>query len=157
MICVLVFFAIGVAQVLGDDSFDLFYFGFGEHTSRIGRGSSKRFTPNGGAANGTPRNRAVSPSSEPRTAPAEVRTTTLPREVRAGITGRRACASTPSCRRGRFASGQAFVDRLDQPGRVGAVEHPVLDVAEAEPEPRIGEGVDAADASMAEAAPPAAE
>jgi phosphatidylglycerol lysyltransferase len=38
LICVLVFFAIGVAQVLGDDSFDLFYFGFGEHTSRIGRG-----------------------------------------------------------------------------------------------------------------------
>lgn len=36
--CVLVFFAIGVAQVLGDDSFDLFYIGFGEHTSRIGRG-----------------------------------------------------------------------------------------------------------------------
>lgn len=36
--CVLVFFAIGVAQVLGDDSFDLFYVGFGEHTSRIGRG-----------------------------------------------------------------------------------------------------------------------
>jgi len=38
LICVLVFFAIGVAQVLGDDSFDLFYFGYGEHTSRIGRG-----------------------------------------------------------------------------------------------------------------------
>ena len=38
LICVLVFFAIGVAQVLGDDSFDLFYFGFGEHTSRVGRG-----------------------------------------------------------------------------------------------------------------------
>jgi phosphatidylglycerol lysyltransferase len=38
LICVLVFFAIGVAQVLGDDSFDLFYVGFGEHTSRIGRG-----------------------------------------------------------------------------------------------------------------------
>ena len=36
--CVLVFFGIGVAQVLGDDSFDLFYVGFGEHTSRIGRG-----------------------------------------------------------------------------------------------------------------------
>jgi phosphatidylglycerol lysyltransferase len=36
--CVLVFFVIGVAQVLGDDSFDLFYFGYGEHTSRIGRG-----------------------------------------------------------------------------------------------------------------------
>jgi len=38
LICVLVFFAIGAAQVLGDDSFDLFYFGFGEHTSRVGRG-----------------------------------------------------------------------------------------------------------------------
>ncbi|MBU6198724.1 MAG: bifunctional lysylphosphatidylglycerol flippase/synthetase MprF [Xanthomonadaceae bacterium] len=38
LLCVLVFFAIGVAQVLGDDSFDLFYIGFGEHTSRIGRG-----------------------------------------------------------------------------------------------------------------------
>ena len=37
-VCVLVFFAIGVAQVLGDDSFDLFYIGFGEHTSRMGRG-----------------------------------------------------------------------------------------------------------------------
>src|SRR5262249_53073063 len=37
-LCVLLFFAIGVAQVLGDDSFDLFYIGFGEHTSRIGRG-----------------------------------------------------------------------------------------------------------------------
>jgi phosphatidylglycerol lysyltransferase len=37
-VCVCVFFAIGVAQVLGDDSFDLFYVGFGEHTSRIGRG-----------------------------------------------------------------------------------------------------------------------
>jgi phosphatidylglycerol lysyltransferase len=38
VLCVLIFFAIGVAQVLGDDSFDLFYFGYGEHTSRIGRG-----------------------------------------------------------------------------------------------------------------------
>jgi len=38
LVCVLVFFAIGSAQVLGDDSFDLFYIGFGEHTSRIGRG-----------------------------------------------------------------------------------------------------------------------
>jgi phosphatidylglycerol lysyltransferase len=37
-ICVLVFFAIGAAQVFGDDSFDLFYYGFGEHTSRVGRG-----------------------------------------------------------------------------------------------------------------------
>jgi phosphatidylglycerol lysyltransferase len=38
IVCVLVFFAVGVAQVLGADSFDLFYFGFGEHSSRIGRG-----------------------------------------------------------------------------------------------------------------------
>jgi phosphatidylglycerol lysyltransferase len=38
IVCVLVFFAIGVVQVLGDDSFDLFYFGHGEHTSRVGRG-----------------------------------------------------------------------------------------------------------------------
>jgi phosphatidylglycerol lysyltransferase len=38
LLCVLVFFAIGVAQVLGDDSFDLFYVDFGKHTSRIGRG-----------------------------------------------------------------------------------------------------------------------
>ncbi len=36
--CVLVFFALGVAAVLGDDSFDLFYYGFGEHTSRLARG-----------------------------------------------------------------------------------------------------------------------
>lgn len=36
--CVAVFFAIGTAQILGSDSFDLFYVGFGEHTSRIGRG-----------------------------------------------------------------------------------------------------------------------
>ncbi|MEO7430858.1 MAG: bifunctional lysylphosphatidylglycerol flippase/synthetase MprF [Dokdonella sp.] len=35
---VLAFFAIGVWSVLGDDSFDLWYFGFGEHSSRIGRG-----------------------------------------------------------------------------------------------------------------------
>jgi phosphatidylglycerol lysyltransferase len=38
VVCVLVFFAIGAAQVLGDDSFSLRGFGFGEHTSRIGRG-----------------------------------------------------------------------------------------------------------------------
>lgn len=38
VVCVLVFFAVGVAQVLGDDSFDLFFVGFGEHTSRIARG-----------------------------------------------------------------------------------------------------------------------
>ena len=35
---VLAFFAIGVWSVLGDDSFDLWYFGFGEHSSHIGRG-----------------------------------------------------------------------------------------------------------------------
>ncbi len=35
---VLVFFAIGVAAVLGDDSFDLFYVGVGEHSSRLARG-----------------------------------------------------------------------------------------------------------------------
>jgi phosphatidylglycerol lysyltransferase len=35
---VLAFFAIGVWSVLGDDSFDLWYFGSGEHSSRIGRG-----------------------------------------------------------------------------------------------------------------------
>ena len=46
-LCVLVFFAIGVAQVLGDDSFDLFYFGFGEHTSRIGRGLAEGFHARG--------------------------------------------------------------------------------------------------------------
>ena len=37
-IVVVVFFAIGVAAVLGDDSFDLFYVGFGEHSSRLARG-----------------------------------------------------------------------------------------------------------------------
>lgn len=35
---VVVFFAVGVAAVLGDDSFDLFYVGFGEHSSRLARG-----------------------------------------------------------------------------------------------------------------------
>jgi phosphatidylglycerol lysyltransferase len=35
---VTVFFCIGVAAVLGDDSFDLFYVGFGEHSSRLARG-----------------------------------------------------------------------------------------------------------------------
>jgi phosphatidylglycerol lysyltransferase len=38
LVCVVVFFAVGVAAVLGDDSFDLFYYGFGEHTSRLARG-----------------------------------------------------------------------------------------------------------------------
>ncbi|GMV30171.1 MAG: hypothetical protein AMXMBFR59_22960 [Rhodanobacteraceae bacterium] len=35
---VLVFFAVGLAAVFGDDSFDLFYVGFGEHASRLARG-----------------------------------------------------------------------------------------------------------------------
>ena len=35
---VLAFFAAGVWAVLGDDSFDLWYFGIGEHSSRIARG-----------------------------------------------------------------------------------------------------------------------
>ncbi len=35
---VLAFFAVGVWSVLGDDSFDLWYFGFGEHSSRLARG-----------------------------------------------------------------------------------------------------------------------
>ena len=35
---VLAFFVIGVGAVLGDDSFDIWYFGFGEHSSRIARG-----------------------------------------------------------------------------------------------------------------------
>ena len=35
---VLAFFAIGVWAVLGDDSFDLWYFGVGEHSSRLARG-----------------------------------------------------------------------------------------------------------------------
>jgi phosphatidylglycerol lysyltransferase len=35
---VVVFFAVGVAAVLGDDSFDLFYVGLGEHSSRLARG-----------------------------------------------------------------------------------------------------------------------
>ncbi|HSX60200.1 MAG TPA: bifunctional lysylphosphatidylglycerol flippase/synthetase MprF, partial [Tahibacter sp.] len=38
LVAVVVFFAIGVAAVLGDDSFDLFYVGFGEHSSRLARG-----------------------------------------------------------------------------------------------------------------------
>lgn len=38
ILCVLVFFALGVLAVLGDDSFDMFYFGFGEHSSRMARG-----------------------------------------------------------------------------------------------------------------------
>lgn len=35
---VLAFFAAGVWAVLGDDSFDLWYFGIGEHSSRLARG-----------------------------------------------------------------------------------------------------------------------
>jgi len=35
---VLAFFATGVMAVLGDDSFDLWYFGIGEHSSRLARG-----------------------------------------------------------------------------------------------------------------------
>ena len=38
LVVVLAFFAIGVWAVLGDDSFDIWYFGFGEHSSRIARG-----------------------------------------------------------------------------------------------------------------------
>jgi len=38
IVVVLAFFAIGVWAVLGDDSFDLWYFGVGEHSSRIARG-----------------------------------------------------------------------------------------------------------------------
>ncbi len=38
VVVVLAFFAIGLLAVLGDDSFDLWYFGFGEHSSRIARG-----------------------------------------------------------------------------------------------------------------------
>ncbi|HEY0233301.1 MAG TPA: bifunctional lysylphosphatidylglycerol flippase/synthetase MprF [Dokdonella sp.] len=38
IVVVLAFFAIGVWAVLGDDSFDLWYFGIGEHSSKIGRG-----------------------------------------------------------------------------------------------------------------------
>ncbi len=38
IIVVLAFFAIGIWAVLGDDSFDLWYFGMGEHSSRIARG-----------------------------------------------------------------------------------------------------------------------
>jgi phosphatidylglycerol lysyltransferase len=38
IVVVLAFFAAGVWAVLGDDSFDLWYFGVGEHSSRIGRG-----------------------------------------------------------------------------------------------------------------------
>ncbi len=38
IVVVLAFFAIGVGAVLGDDSFDIWYFGFGEHSSRIARG-----------------------------------------------------------------------------------------------------------------------
>ncbi|HJT98863.1 MAG TPA: bifunctional lysylphosphatidylglycerol flippase/synthetase MprF [Rhodanobacteraceae bacterium] len=38
VLVVLAFFAAGVWAVLGDDSFDLWYFGVGEHSSRIARG-----------------------------------------------------------------------------------------------------------------------
>ena len=38
IVVVLAFFAIGIWAVLGDDSFDLWYFGVGEHSSRIARG-----------------------------------------------------------------------------------------------------------------------
>ena len=34
---VIAFFAAGLTSILGDDSFDLFYFGFGEHSSRVAR------------------------------------------------------------------------------------------------------------------------
>lgn len=37
LIVVVAFFAAGLTSILGDDSFDLFYFGFGEHSSRVGR------------------------------------------------------------------------------------------------------------------------
>ncbi|HOV58655.1 MAG TPA: bifunctional lysylphosphatidylglycerol flippase/synthetase MprF [Rhodanobacteraceae bacterium] len=37
-VVVALFFAVGVSTVLGDDSFDLFDFGYGEHASRLGRG-----------------------------------------------------------------------------------------------------------------------
>ncbi len=38
IVVVFAFFAIGIWAVLGDDSFDLWYFGHGEHSSRIARG-----------------------------------------------------------------------------------------------------------------------
>lgn len=38
LVVVLAFFAIGVLAVLGDDSFDLWYFGIGEHSSKLARG-----------------------------------------------------------------------------------------------------------------------
>jgi len=38
VVVVLAFFATGVWAVLGDDSFDLWYFGVGEHSSRLARG-----------------------------------------------------------------------------------------------------------------------
>lgn len=38
VVVVIAFFAIGIGAVLGDDSFDLWYFGHGEHSSRIARG-----------------------------------------------------------------------------------------------------------------------
>jgi phosphatidylglycerol lysyltransferase len=39
LLVVCAFFALGVWAVLGDDSFDLWYFGAGEHSSRMARGS----------------------------------------------------------------------------------------------------------------------
>lgn len=38
IVVVLAFFAIGLFAVLGDDSFDLWYFGLGEHSSKLARG-----------------------------------------------------------------------------------------------------------------------
>ena len=38
ILVVLAFFAVGVWAVLGDDSFDFWYFGHGEHSSRLARG-----------------------------------------------------------------------------------------------------------------------
>jgi phosphatidylglycerol lysyltransferase len=38
VVVVVAFFVAGVSAVVGDDSFDLWYFGIGEHSSRFGRG-----------------------------------------------------------------------------------------------------------------------
>ncbi len=38
IVVVCAFFVVGVGMMLGDDSFDLWYFGFGEHSSRVVRG-----------------------------------------------------------------------------------------------------------------------
>jgi phosphatidylglycerol lysyltransferase len=40
VVVVCAFFAVGLSTMFGDDSFDLWYFGFGEHSSRIARGLS---------------------------------------------------------------------------------------------------------------------